>query len=543
MVDRRRFLQTTVSGGACLTAPRLLAATREARPEPPFRTLYSNDTTNILSCRTPWRNPKDGLTDEHLQHSIEEAAGVDVHMLQPGLGWIPWWNSEIYSPQDHYVRFLQEEHGIRGMRHVGRYLLEGGDMLQTLVDTCKRNQVAPFLSYRLNDGHHVRSLAEALNNGRPTPEMARHYWENYESYRIGKDLVNWDDGVFDWAIPEVRDYKFALIEEACARYDLAGLELDFLRHWVRFSDDTSLEQRQEITTAFVKRIRAMLDRTAKERGLPYRWLCIRVPARAEVRGEQGIDLAALREAGVDMANLSYSYFTLQYDSVLQAKKEAPDLPVYVEMTHTTLTGKAMSGSGTQPYLRTTDEQFYTTAHLAYEQGAQGVSLFNFQYYRYHKMEELGPFTEPPFHVLPHLKDREFLAKQPQWYFLTSTRNDQILGEKQLPVNITRREPHTFQMEMAPTARHTMDGLFRLRSSELIDDRKLEIRINGVLLEPTAHVAKPIDHPYDAWLGDPKEIQCFTVPRSALKQGANEVEVAVLEGIRVKVEALDITLPL
>jgi len=36
------------------------------------------------------------------------------------------------------------------------------------------------------------------------------------------------------------------------------------------------------------------------------------------------------------------------------------------MTHTTLTGKALGGSGTQPYLRTTDEQFYTTAHLAYK---------------------------------------------------------------------------------------------------------------------------------------------------------------------------------
>ena len=82
---------------------------------------------------------------------------------------------------------------------------------------------------------------------------------------------------------------------------------------------------------------------------------------------------------------------------------APDVPLYLEMTHTSMTGRALGGSGTQPYCRTVDEQFYTTAHLARQQGATGVSLFNFVYYRHHKSEELGPFNEPPFHVLPRLK--------------------------------------------------------------------------------------------------------------------------------------------
>lgn len=540
-MNRRHFLHSTAATATALTTSPVFAAAES--PRPPFRTLYSNDTTNILSCTAPWRSLKDPLTDELLQHSLTEAAGVDVHMLQPGLGWVPWWHSEIYSPKDHYETFLQE-HGVRPPRHLSGYLLEGGDMLNTLVETCRRINVAPFLSYRLNDGHHVRELAEAIKEGKPSHGMARHYWENYERFRLGSDLTDWDQGVFDWAHPKVRDYKFALIEEACSNYDLAGLELDFLRHWNRFGDHTSLEERRKITTDFVKRVRAMLDRTAEARGLPHRWLCIRVPANAAVRPEQGIDLAALQAAGVDMANLSYSYFTLQDDSVRQALQEAPGLPIYAEMTHTTLTGKAMSGSGTQPYLRTTDEQFYTTAHLAYEQGAKGVSLFNFQYYRYHKMEELGPFTEPPFHVLPHLKDRDFLAAQPQWYFLTATRNDPILGEdKPLPVNLKRNQPHEFQMEMAPTAKHQKDGFLRLRSAELINDRVLEASLNGVPLTSASYVAKPIDHPYEAWLGDPKEYQCFTVPRSAVQNGTNTLSFNLRKGIRIPVEAIDLTLPL
>ena len=154
-----------------------------------------------------------------------------------------------------------------------------------------------------------------------------------------------------------------------------------------------MAQRREVTTDFVKRIRAVLDRT--QRGGVRRTLCIRVPARLDVHDEQGVDLPALAAAGVDLVTLSWSYFTLQDDGVRRAKKLIPDTPIFVEMTHTTLTGKAFAGSGTQPYLRTTDAQFFTTAHLAYAQGAAGVSLFNFQYYREHTSPQLGHSTSRP----------------------------------------------------------------------------------------------------------------------------------------------------
>lgn len=70
-----------------------------------------------------------------------------------------------------------------------------------------------------------------------------------------------------------------------------------------------------------------------------------------------------------MMNLSSSYFTNQHHDLAQIHRLVPEVPLYLEMTHTTMTGKALSGSGTQPYLRTVDDQFYTTAHLARQQGA------------------------------------------------------------------------------------------------------------------------------------------------------------------------------
>lgn len=505
------------------------------------RVLYSNDTTNITSCVSPWRNPKDGFTDDQLRATIREAASADVHMLQPGLGWIPWWESELYSAKAHYEDFLGA-FGLKKPNAFGRYLLGGGDLVRALSDECVELGVLPFVSFRLNDGHHTRELKHSLETGIPDQGMSRHYWENLDRYRLGDDVSNWDEAVFDWSIPEVRDHKAALIAELCDTHEFAGLELDFLRHWVRFSAElTTPEQRSELTTSFVKAVRTALDRkTWKGHS---RWLGVRVPAHLEIHPDQGIDLARLvQEAGVDFINLSYSYFTIQDDAVARVRAILPDTPVYVEMTHTTLTGKALSGSGTQPYLRTTDEQFYTTAQLAYEQGATGVSLFNFAYYRDHSTPLIGPFHEPPFHVLEKLKDRDFLARQSQWYFLTAGRNDPVLATMQLPALVQRNEPHVFHLRTSPTEHHTQDGLLRFRAKEPIADREIEIRLNGTVLSAAPFVAKPIDHPYEVWLGEPDEIVCFKVPRDLVRSGPNEIEFLLKTGIRVPLIWLDLTLP-
>lgn len=536
-MNRRQFVRRSVGAASLAAIPTLANYVHSA-----IRTIYSNDTTHILSCQRPEAR-RAGFTDELLAASITEAAGVDAHFLQPGLGWMPWWKSKIYPAADHYA-WLRDKHGIKTVQTVGRYLMDGGDMLTTLVDTCQRIDVAPFLSFRLNDGHHVRDLKEAIQRGKPSANMARHYWENYERFRIGPDLINWDEGVFDWSIAEVRDYKFALIEEACANYDIAGLELDFLRHWVRFGPNTKADERFEITTAFVRRIRKMLDQTAAARGLPRRWLCVRVPANAAVRPQQGVDLAALAKAGANMINLSYSYFTWQDDSVRRAREEVGEsAAIYAEMTHTTMTGRATNGSGTQPFLRTTDEQFYTTARLAYQQGAQGLSLFNFPYYRYHVTDTIGPFHEPPFHVLPKLKDRAFLDKQSQWAFLSSGRKDTILGDRLLPVILNKDQAQSFPLLMRPSARERADGLLRLRSDEAIADREFEVLFNGVKLAAVEPVRMPLPHPYaDTWLGGLEELSCHALPASVPVLDKNEVSVTVKKGIRVRLIYLDVTLP-
>ena len=197
------------------------------------------------------------------------------------------------------------------------------------------------------------------------------------------------------------------------------------------------------------------------------------------------------------------------------RKMAPGAAMYLEMTHSVYNGPSRAKYDNFPFLRTTDQQFYTTAHLAYEQGADGVSLFNFVYFREHGGPGRGEFTEPPFHVLAKLGDRNFVARQPQWYVLAKT-TQPPLADEPMPKKIGSKEPVTFAMQLAPVA-GTADGLLRLRTVEE-DAREWQVVLNGKALAATPYVAKPLPHPYAANLEIGGGWACFRVPRGAVHTG-------------------------
>jgi hypothetical protein len=88
MLDRRKFVQGSL-GVAVLAS--WSQAPRAAPPaKPSFQLLYSNDLTNITSCVSPWHRRGEPFRPEMLEASVDEVAdrGVDVHLLQPGLGWV-----------------------------------------------------------------------------------------------------------------------------------------------------------------------------------------------------------------------------------------------------------------------------------------------------------------------------------------------------------------------------------------------------------------------------------------------------------------------
>ena len=139
--------------------------------KPPYKVLFSNDTTNIESCVSPYNTvrlfgPNDPVSGHATCHtvpfskamlnaSVDETAGIgiDAHLLQPGVGWVPWWKSRVHPFADH-VRFMREKFGKDPSESgYAAYMAGGGDIVGAFVRRCREKGLAPFVSLRLNDSH------------------------------------------------------------------------------------------------------------------------------------------------------------------------------------------------------------------------------------------------------------------------------------------------------------------------------------------------------------------------------------------------------
>lgn len=559
-MNRRSLLKAVSALSACKMAGALDASPPPAaeagagnshKRKAPFKVLFSNDATNMLECVSPYHRgaPYEfdvvwnqeiaeqvgPLTDAMIQASVDEAAAADAQLLQPGYGWLAWWKSKVHPAADDY-KWIQEQTGVPPDAY-GRYILAGGDMVQVFVDRCRRRGQGAFVSLRLND---PQTISFGPND--PYSVFVSRFYMEHPEYWLDKAGNKRNDRCQNWAIPEVREYKFSFIQELCENYDIDGFELDFMRTPCFFRlEETTLLQRVKIMTDFVARVRRLLDQTT--RGGRHRWLCARVPCFVEAFDPLGIDLQAMLDAGLEMVNISASYFTTQQTDLPIIRKIVPDATIYLEMCHTTLSGPPIPGFfDSSPFLRTTEQQFYTAANLAYARGADGVSLFNFLYYREfgHALTQRGPFNEPPFQVLKHLKDPAWLREQQQWYLLSIGWSDPpLLGERPLPKTFHSGEQHIFMLDMAPNQRDK-DVLLRLRATQNAQGRNWNVILNGTKLEPAPYVAKPIDAPYDAYLGQPDQYACFSCPSGSIHDGRNELTIQ-MEGDPATVEYLDLVL--
>lgn len=536
----------------------------------PFRVLFSNDTTNVVSNVSPYHERGKPFRPEMLEASVDETVGcADVHMLQPGGGWVPWWKSEVCPADEHY-RWLKETARVP-IGSIGEYMLGGGDLVQVFVDRCRQRGIVPFVSLRLNDYHgneYADLIVDRVRGGgsdetKPGVQgcwQSRFYLEHPE-YRIADDPPDYTSNpdklafkrdhrlryrirvnrVFNWAIPAVREQKLALIAELCENYEIDGLELDFMRHARFFRlDETTAQQRMKIMTRFVSRVRELLDQSADTQRR--RWLCVRVPFRLKRHHELGIDLRKWVDAGVDMVNLSCHYVTEQQSDLAKVCRTVPEAAVYLETTYVNQRYAKPLGpkvSSNEVYRKMTAEQFSTAAHLALARGGSGVSAFNFVYYR--SLAEPDSRGEPPFDVLGRLRDPGWVARQPQHYF-TERSGDPASPAKMRSDSRALRidRPVRITLDMAPPrGGWRIGGRLRVQSKTSFADRRLVVRFNGTVLEATANVSEPYPNPYPDGLGSAETLRAWTVPAGLLTDGDNTIEIRLVQGEPVVLSFVDL----
>ena len=494
--------------------------------KPPYKVLYSNDTTNILTAESPFHKEGQPINMGMLDAVVDETAGtgIDVHMLQPGFTWVPFWQSKVLPVEEH-VKWWNETYPGRGVSGYLQMVLDGHDFIRDFVKRCNEKGLTPFVSLRLNDKHLLNEIDDPLHEGRSV-HISKFYMDHLD-YRISDDKNDQYQRVHNWAIPEAREYKYAFIEEICENYDIAGLELDFMRHpsFFRIYETTS-QERRDIMVNFVSRVRKLLDRTAQPG--QHRWLGVRVPQYIDCHDILGIDLPAFAEAGVDMFNVSAYFFTDQQGDLAEIARLIPNAAKYLEMTHCAAVGQTVAkGIDNFSFRRTTDEQFYTTAHLAYSYGFDGISVFNFAYYRKHGVGDRGKFTEPPFHIFKHIGDKDWVARQKQHYFIGKVWNHPRHPYMPLSQRLERGRYLTFHLNLVPpTGGWTQDARLRLQAEQSWEGRKVIMRFNNTHLKTTRDVSEPYATPYESGIGIPEQYIAYNVPKHLLSPGVNQIEISL-----------------
>jgi len=105
---------------------------------------------------------------------------------------------------------------------------------------------------------------------REHPEFIMGVKEDWGKYPATDPREWWT--LSDYEKPEVRDYIVRIFEDVCQRYDIDGIELDFIRHPLFFRPNLEgkpVEPRHvAMMTDMVRQIRAASERASLERARP-----------------------------------------------------------------------------------------------------------------------------------------------------------------------------------------------------------------------------------------------------------------------------------
>ncbi len=224
--------------------------------------------------------------------------------------------------------------------------------------------------------------------------------------------VNRQGLLYDYAKADVRAHYLDVLREACRRYDLDGVELDWLRYPLFFRAG---EVNISVMTEFVSEVRAILDSAAEAQGHPVR-LVTRVPDAPARAKELGLDVGAWLSAGwIDavIAGNGYIFGTNELDQWV-ALAHRHHVPVYGVIERMS---RGFARWGTPETLR-------AAAATLWARGADGLYLFN-----YYNIAE--------YPLLSDLSDPARLAHQPKEFFVDACRdsNNGTVTQTALPLPI------------------------------------------------------------------------------------------------------------
>lgn len=270
-------------------------------------------------------------------------------------------NADPYSFGDHPI--------LRGHSWIYPVLdaidAEGRSLIQVLLDRCQKKHVKFLVGLRMNDRH-----AGSGQNALFWPRVQRMLDEHPEWA-----LTEFPGGL-DYRYEGVRQAVLAFVAETLERFDVDGLEFDWMR-WCHMFPASEAVSSAPLLTEFTRKVREMLDQASSARGRTDNQRLVlgaRVPHTLEQCIYLGYDIEAwLKDGLVDYLAPS-DFFFMDYnmpteDFVSLADEAGSRCRIYPSLH---------PGCCWDNNLHNTAANYRAAAKNFYAQGAHGVSPYNYQ---------------------------------------------------------------------------------------------------------------------------------------------------------------------
>ncbi len=321
----------------------------------PWRIIYYDDSSELLMCGAGT------MRRETVEGWVDQLAGTQVDALSwvagiPDVCYFDTSEGEVFGAGHESLNASVSTWSWQVSENIESLIRSGNDPMKVLCERCHHHGIAFLAAFRMNDEHAMAKDDDPLSS------------------RFLLDHLDWRvpgrRGALDYSIREVRDHRFDIIQEAAGRYDIDGIELDWMRWGVMFPKGLE-QEKAPILTQFVRRIRKMLGRVARKKGRDRLMLGTRVAPTVEATEEMGIDVKTwIAEGFLDYLIPSDFYYT-DFNMPVETFKEltrGTKCALYPSV-HT-----MRSSDDTRPL---TEAHLRAAAHNFYSGGADGISMYNF----------------------------------------------------------------------------------------------------------------------------------------------------------------------
>ncbi len=235
---------------------------------------------------------------------------------------------------------------------------QGFDVIGRCHDAARKRGIESFWSYRINGS----------DTDGPKRDLPRFKAKHLQMCLYDElSQANLSAPLYDFAYPEVREHKLAIIGEALDLWDFDGIEIDFARACPVLPPGRAWTQREHMTI-FMYNLRVMAQKKAAKRGHPI-LVSARVPETLAGCHFDGLDVRTwARRAYVDILTLGCRSFEVEY-LAFQRMVRAYDVKLYPCMDDI----HASEGYNSPPI-----EVFRGVVSNWCAQGFEGIQTFNFQ---------------------------------------------------------------------------------------------------------------------------------------------------------------------